>query len=250
MAKGRDDEDAAEAGAGRRARMRRGRGLQARVAERFAHEETRQEEADHRDGDPEVEGLRPQRRLGGDVAGRPRRDAHGQVAGELVEPEGQPAPPGADEVDLHDHRHRPGQRLIGAEQDIGEVDPPPGRGPDDQERHGKAQQPASDQDRLAAHSLGQPRRHQIEHRLGHSEAHDEREDGALRGEPELLLAEQGQDRPLQPDHGSHEGIEAHEEDELGQVRAEPEPGRRQLIPRFWRRFSAKAGGWGGKSASA
>ncbi len=82
--------------------------------------------------------------------GRERREGDRAVAGGLVEAHREAAPRGTDEVDLHDHRRRPGQPLVHAEQDVGGDDPGPVRGPDDQERDGQPDQPAGDEDGLAA----------------------------------------------------------------------------------------------------
>src|SRR5690348_846788 len=55
----------------------------------------------------EIEGLRPQRIVAGDIPGDPRRGTNGEVTGELVEAERKTPPARSDEVDLHDDRHRP-----------------------------------------------------------------------------------------------------------------------------------------------
>ena len=62
---------------------------------------------------------------------------------------------GPDQVDLHDDGGGPGQALVDAEQHVGGDDPSPGRGPDQQQRHGKADQPARDEDGFAAEAVGQ-----------------------------------------------------------------------------------------------
>src|SRR5206468_9403378 len=50
---------------------------------------------------------------------------------DLVQTEGETPSPWADEVDLHDHSHRPSHRLVGAQQHVREVDPPPRRRKDE-----------------------------------------------------------------------------------------------------------------------
>ena len=77
------------------------------------------------------------------------------VAGGLVEAHREAAPGRTDEVDLHDHRRRPGQALVDAEQHVRRDHPAPGRRPDEQERNRQADQPAGDQDRLAAEAVGE-----------------------------------------------------------------------------------------------
>src|SRR5262249_28944875 len=95
-----------------------------------------EEQADEGDADAEIEGLRPQRIVAGDIPGDPRRGTDGEVTGELVEAERQTSPAGPDEVDLHDDRHRPSEGLVDAEQYVRQVDPGPRRRIDDQEGNG------------------------------------------------------------------------------------------------------------------
>src|SRR5262249_1795238 len=73
---------------------------------------------------------------------------HGQIPGELVEAEGEAPPLRTDEIDLHDDGHGPRERLVGAEEDVGDIDPGPGRRPHDHEGHRQAQEPPRHQDRL------------------------------------------------------------------------------------------------------
>ena len=65
----------------------------------------------------------------GDEAGRERGERDRAVAGGFVEAHREAAPGGADEVDLHDDRGRPGQSLVDAEQHVGEDDPAPSSAP-------------------------------------------------------------------------------------------------------------------------
>ena len=98
-------EDAAER---RRMRRRRpGRGLELHVVARLPDQEDRHQESDDRDADPQIERLRTQRVVTGDVPGHPGHRSHREVARELVEAEGQTPAARAHEVDLHDHGHRP-----------------------------------------------------------------------------------------------------------------------------------------------
>src|SRR5205809_962402 len=91
----------------------------------------------------------------GEITGEERRDADGEVACKLVEADGKAARLGPDQIDLHDHRHRPGKPLIDAKQRIRGNDPAPTRGPYDHERDGQADKPAEDENVLAAPRIGE-----------------------------------------------------------------------------------------------
>jgi hypothetical protein len=188
-------------------------------------------------------GGRAQRPPGRDVPRDPRHGAHRDVAGELVQAKRESPARGSHEVDLHDDRHRPVIAWF-AEEDIGEIDPPPGRRVDDQERDGQREEPSGDQDWLPSDPVGDARGQQVEDRLGDAEAHDEGSDGGLRAEAELLLAQERQHRPLQADHGADEGIQDDEQRELRKIL--PRPGR-LLVAQIRRRFCSA--GSGGRSAS-
>src|SRR3712207_7273513 len=54
------------------------------------------------------------------------------IADRLVEPHRQATSLCSGQVDFHDHGHRPAQPLVDAEQHVGEHDPAPGGGEDDQ----------------------------------------------------------------------------------------------------------------------
>src|SRR5205823_4037945 len=236
--------------------LRRRGGLEVGVRARLPHEQHGDDEAHEGDDDPEIERLRPQGGLRRDVAGDPRHHPYREIPGELVEPEREAAPLRPHEIDLHDHRHRPRHRLVRAEEHVGEIDPPPRGRPDDEKRHGQGEEPADHQDRLAPDAVGRPRGDEVDDRLRHAEAHDERRDGRLRAEPEFLLAEERQHRALQPHHRADEGVQDDEERELREVLAQPEATVGGLRPtrvahspvRLRRRFSAKAAGCGGRSA--
>ena len=157
------------------------------VAVGLAHEERREPETERGVGEAEEERLGPQPVLGGDEPGRQRGDGDRAVAGGLVQAHRETAPGGADEVDLHDHRRRPGESLVDAEQHVGEDDPAPRRCPHQQQRHRQADQPARDQDRLAADPIGERPGEEVGGRLDRAEGDDERERGGERGEPEDVL---------------------------------------------------------------
>src|SRR5437867_4875098 len=119
---------------------------------------------------------------------------------------------------------------------------------DNEERHRKGEQPPGHKDRLAADAVGHARSDEVDDRLRDAKADDERGDGGLRGESELLLAEERQHRPLQPDHRAHEGVQDDEDRELREILPQPEPQLAHWPPRLRRRFSAKVSGCGGRSA--
>ena len=163
----------------------------------------------------------------GEVCGKPsaerRRDGDAAVAGRLVEPEGQAAALWADEVDLHDDGHRPGQPLVDAEQGVGGDDPGPARRDRDQQRHGQRDRPAEDQQPSAPEPLGADPGGEVGERLGEAEGDDERQDRRARREPEVGLADERQGRALEPDHRADERVDGDEQRELGEVLAEAKP---------------------------
>src|SRR3972149_1253776 len=81
-------------------RPRGGPGREGAVPEGLPDQEEREAEPHEGDRDPEVERLRAERRVGGDVARDPRGHADREGPGELVEAAGGAAPPGAAEGDL------------------------------------------------------------------------------------------------------------------------------------------------------
>ncbi len=161
----------------------------------------------------------------GDVAGGERGDGDGAVAGGFVEAHRESAPGGADEVDLHDHRRRPGEALVDAEQDVGEDHPSPSRRPDQQQRDREGDDPPGDQHRLAAVAVGQGAGEEVRRRLDGAEGDDERERRGERGEPELLLGEQREHGAFLADHPADERVDADEQRELAEVLLEAEPQR-------------------------
>lgn len=69
-----------------------------------------------------------------------------------------------------------------------------------QERDGKPEQPAGDEDRLPSVAVGQRARGEVGQCLGHAEGQDERQDRGEGGQTEDLASQQRQDGPLQSDH--------------------------------------------------
>ena len=190
---------------------------------RVAHEEDRESEPKRGIADAEIERLRPETVALGDVAGEEGGEADGEIAREFVQADGEAARFGADEIDLHDHRHRPGEALVDAEQRVRRDDPAPARPPADHERHRQADEPAQHQHVLAAIKVGEMSRDEIGDRLDDAEADDEGDDNGGRCDLELFGADQRNHRPLQPHHAADEGIDEDEQRELLPVLAQAQP---------------------------
>jgi len=92
--------------------------------------------------------------LSGEVAGQECRHADREIAGELVEADRQAARFRSDEINLHDHRHRPGEPLIDAEQGVGGDHPFPAWRPHEHERDGQTEQPTEHQHALPPPHIG------------------------------------------------------------------------------------------------
>jgi hypothetical protein len=156
-------------------------------------------------------------------AGRESRGGNAQVARRFVEPECEPAAERADEIDLHHDGHRPREPLIQAEEDVGQDDDPPARRERDQSGNGKRHEPAEDEEPLPADAPGEAAGGEVRERLGDAEGDDEGEDGALRGEPEVVLPDQREHATLEADHRADEGIQRNEQSELAGVGPQSEP---------------------------
>jgi hypothetical protein len=114
------------------------RDLRTRVTHR-EHAKQQTHRSDQRRTDPDD---RQRRIAGGKRAGQEGGGGDAQVAGRFVQPEREPAPPRPGQVDFHHYRHRPGQPLIDAEQQVRRDDEAPrGRQPD-QQRYRQRHQPA------------------------------------------------------------------------------------------------------------
>ena len=187
---------------------------------RVADEEYRQEEPGYGEDNTQVDRLWSQRVGRRQVAGGERRQRNCDVTGELVEAHGQPAPRRPDQVDLHDHRGRPAQTLVDAQQHVWHDDPAPGRRKYDQQRHGQPDHPPSYQDLLAADSIAHPPGEQVRQRLRHTKGDDERKDGRARGQEKVMFGEQRQHSPLNANHAADEGVDDHQQRELLPVRAQ------------------------------
>src|SRR5687767_3766629 len=166
------------------------------------------------------------RRIGGrERAGRKRRCRDTEIAGRLVQPERETASHRTDKVDLHHDRHRPGQTLVETEEDVGGDDYPPTGSKRDQDRNWQRNEPPKNEETFSPGPLGKTPGSEVRHRLRDAEGNDEREDGALRGQPEVVLADERKDAALEAHHRPDEGVERDEESELTRVRAKSEANR-------------------------
>ena len=130
----------------------------------------------------------------------------------------------ADQVDLHDHRGRPGQALVDAEQHVGRDHPAPGRRPDQQQRHRQADQPAGDQHGFAAVAVRQRAGGEVGRRLDGPKA--TMKVSAAVNAPQarrLRSASSGSTRALLADHPADQGVDRDQQGELGQVGPQPQP---------------------------
>ena len=82
---------------------------------------------------------------------------------------------------------------------------------------GQRDDPAGDEDGLAAVAVGEGAGEEVRGGLDRAERDDERERGREGGEPELLLGEEREDGAFLADHAADERVDADEEGELGDV---------------------------------
>ena len=196
--------------------------LEGDVSGCVAYEHEREEQAgagDERRPRPDQRSRRDRRR---ECAGGKGRCGDAEVARRLVQPQRESPSSWAGEVDLHQHRHRPGEALVGAEQEVGRDDPAPARRQPDQERHRQRKRPAEHEQALPSRALCERPCGQVGERLGGAEGDDEGQDRRLRGEPEVTLADERKHAALQPDHRPDEGIEGDEQRELRRIRPQAE----------------------------
>jgi hypothetical protein len=97
--------------------------------------------------------------------------------------------------------------------------PSPRRRPHQQQRHRHADQPPCHQHRLATDPIRQCPGEEVRGRFDRAERHDERERGGERGQPEHVLREQRQHRPLLADHAPDQRVDRNQQQELRQVLA-------------------------------
>ena len=150
--------------------------LEGDVGGGIAHEDHGDQQGDQRDRRPADDQHITGDQVGGEPAADGGSESDAAVAGGLVEAERQAAALGPNQVDLHHHRHRPGEALVDAEEEVGGDDPGPGRCDADQQRDGQGDRPAGDQQTAPAYPLGKRPGPEIGERLGEAERDDERED--------------------------------------------------------------------------
>src|SRR5579872_3628790 len=153
---------------------------------RVADQQDREQRAHDRIADPEIDRCRSKTILRSEIAGEECSYADGEITGELIETDRKAACLGSDQIDLHNHRHRPGKSLIDAEQGIGGNDPTPAWRPDDHEGHRQSDEPAENEYTLAAPAIGELTGDKIGERFDHAEADDEGCDDCRRGNAELF----------------------------------------------------------------
>ncbi|MFB7116263.1 hypothetical protein [Streptomyces sp. NPDC056291] len=159
----------------------------------------RQRESGGDEHDVDQFGDRAQAVGSGEVAGQQRGDADRGVSGGRVQPGRQPPALRPDQVDLHVHRHRSGQALIQAQQNVRGDDQAPGRRPGEDEWDEDAEDPAGHEDLLATEAGGQGAGGEVGERLGDTEGDDEGEDRQVAGQMEGLGADQRNGGAFQTD---------------------------------------------------
>ena len=97
---------------------------------------------------------RPGPIAGGQHAAREGGRGDAEVPGRFVETERQATPAWPGEIDLHDDRHRPGEPLARAEEDIGEDNHAPRACEADQQRDRQREQPACNKDSPSTEPAG------------------------------------------------------------------------------------------------
>ena len=95
------------------------------MSARLAHEKSGDADTQPGYDEPEEERSRTQPSLRGDEPGEQRGQRDRAIAGRFVESHRQAAALGTDQVDFHDHRRRPGEALVDAEEEVGDDDPAP-----------------------------------------------------------------------------------------------------------------------------
>src|ERR1700745_1318032 len=111
-----------------------------------------------------------------DVASEKRCDSHRKVSCEFIEAHSQAARFRPDQIDFHNHSHRPGKTLIDAEECICDDYPFPTRCPHHDEWHRQSEQPSDDEHVFATPNVSEMAGNEISQCLDHTEANDERDD--------------------------------------------------------------------------
>ena len=207
---------------------------------RLANQQDRQQQPAHDEADAEIKRLRPQSPDAGGIAGRERRSRHREIPCKLVQAHRQSAALRPREIDLHDHGRGPGEALADAEQQIGKQNPGPGRRPHQDEWHGHRNEPARDEDQLAADSVRQMPRKIIGERLADAEDDDERQHCSPRRQRKFVFGDRRQNAAFQAHHRTDERIDDDEQRELPQVGAQAQDGCRCLARSLWQRSASPA----------
>jgi hypothetical protein len=195
-----------------------------------------QERSDEDNHQTQREGLGPDPEALGKEPGNECGYPDGGIARELVESGGTASFVVAGELDLHQQGRRPSEPLVDPQQQVGGDDPSPRRRPHQQQRYRDADQPSHDEDAPGAEALGQQARDEVTGGLRQAEGHQEERCGKPRGEPEVSLREEGDQRALLADQGSDQRVDPDQESELREVRPDPLPHG----PRHARQYTIQA----------
>ncbi len=231
---------------------------------RVAHEQHGERKSSNGIRHAEIDWRWPQPVAGGEIARRERRQTERKIACKLVETHSKAARLRADEIDLHDHRHRPCETLAHPQECVGGDDPAPIWRADDHEGNGKARDPAQYEHAFAAPCIGEMTRDQIGEGFDDAKAHDERHDQSGRCNAELLRTDQRHHCALDANHAANKGVDQNEKGELRPVLLEPQRDRSLVgwrlarhylysaataAPALSARNSAACGGAGGMSVT-
>ena len=104
---------------------------------------------------------------------------------------------------------------------------------------GKGDEPAGDEDRLAAVPVGPGPRGVVGGGLRQPEGDDEGQRRAVGVQAEHLAGEQRQHRPLLAEHAADEGVDGHEQQELRQVGTQAERRHARVFPSTRRRGGSR-----------
>ena len=111
--------------------------------------------------------------------GRKRGCCDAEIAGRLVQSECEAPPRRPGKVDLHDDRHRPGQPLVRAEEDVRCNDHPPAGSECQHGRDREREQPAENEQALPPDAVGERACTQVRERFGYAEGDDKGEHGCM-----------------------------------------------------------------------
>jgi hypothetical protein len=144
---------------------------------------------------------------GSNPPGEEREEADAGVPGEFVDASREATPVGGHQVDHHVHRHRPGERLIDAQQHVRSDHPRPRWRPDQQQRHRQPEQPADPEHLPAPDAVGPGASEQVGDGFGDPEADDERGECTADLQPEGVAPEEWNHGTLEPHHPTDEHVD-------------------------------------------